>query len=205
MLFQMQPESLTIPYWRCQRPSLYVHSSSASEPNHEGKCLLALTGWIRQQPLSVNQIVTLPGFDDYRIHQITILDLEGNAKDKNIQGDPETIFPDPNLQHDLEKENPFVPEEEMQPADEPFTDAVEQTVRHVPKGTSEYQAAWIPDEASVTDTDAEDRSQIMTTESISEIEDIDEFRDAKSNQRGSNLTQLAFFYLSFRKYDCGFG
>lgn len=141
-------------------------------------CALALEGYVRHAALSANQIVTLPGFGDYAIHKIMTMDSFGAVE----------IFPDPSLQESLVRENTFVPEEEMPPVDAPFTDAVQSAVRHVPKGTSDYQAAWIPDPGSITDTDT---SQDHQADAASEP-DIDTFRDAQSQGNGAFPSTSAF-------------
>ena len=79
----------------------------------------------------------------------------------------------------------------MVPVDEGrFEDAVQQTVRRVPKGTSAYQAAWIPDDVSSNGSDDDASSEKMQTASDEDdTEDLDAIREAHSEGAGAFVTE----------------
>lgn len=123
---------------------------------------LEVSGYLRGMPLSVNGLVHIPGFGDYQLSRI---DAPGDpwplekARAKDTPEDDASLdtgrileVADPKRQESLESENTPDPMEAEQtwPTDEEMAqaDALQKRklVKLVPKGTSEYQAAWIPDE-----------------------------------------------------------
>ncbi|XP_011494664.1 PREDICTED: pre-rRNA-processing protein TSR1 homolog [Ceratosolen solmsi marchali] len=124
-------------------------------PNDFG--ILEVSGYLQGLPLSVNGLVHLSGFGDYQMSRIIeskdpfSLDLRKEDSQKNIT-EANVAVADPSKQESLMSEN--IPDpmdaEQTWPTEEELAMAkVNQTkkiVKFVPKGTSEYQAAWIPDE-----------------------------------------------------------
>ncbi|KAK7868139.1 hypothetical protein R5R35_003016 [Gryllus longicercus] len=163
--------------FRDRRPHLLAESVTYV-PDTEGPLgTLKVSGYVRGMPLSVNSLVHIPGWGDFQMSQITApedpfpLSKSGRSCDKIMEGEEEKLLErvDPNRQESLVSENIPDPMEGEQtwPTEEELKEAEEQQkkkkkVKRIPKGMSEYQAAWIPD------SDAEE---------ISESED-DEYFDA---------------------------
>ena len=188
MLLRLQPDSLTVPHWRQQRPSLFIQSCqrSAADASND-TCCLSLEGYVRHRALSVNQIISISFHGDYAIESITPLAFPRGHLSATTCSEGSTVYPDPSLQESLIRENAYAVEEEMVPVDEGrFEDAVQQTTRHVPKGTSAYQAAWIPDDLSSSDSDSDATSEKMQTASDEDdAEDLDAIREAHSVGAGA--------------------
>jgi len=147
-------------------------SENADDANNNSGTLL-LTGYVRSNPLSVNGLLHLPGWGDFQIAQI---DAPNDPhplpnKSKNFvpsDDDGLTVFfskPNPSLQESpqseaivdpLEGEQTWPTDEEMAEAEEEeekrrkahagSQESLVKVVKKVPKGTSEYQAAWIMDD-----------------------------------------------------------
>lgn len=127
---------------------------------------LSVTGYVRGScPLSVNNLVHIPGFGDFQMSCIKELDdpyeiIYGNRKKRSddemkAEGKNRTVVlytADSEKQESLESE--IIPDpmdaEQTWPTEEELAEAAanrkRKIVKVVPKGTSEYQAAWIPDE-----------------------------------------------------------
>ncbi|XP_071442696.1 pre-rRNA-processing protein TSR1 homolog [Hetaerina americana] len=140
----------------------------------ESQGTLLVSGYVRgKRPLSVNSLVHVPGWGTFQMSKITAppqdphpLDLikeerkkreeadmlmEDNAND-DITGEKVLHVADPVKQEDLRTENDIDPMEGEQtwPTAEELAEAAQQMavkkhLKRVPKGTSAYQAAWIPD------------------------------------------------------------
>ncbi|XP_029169697.1 pre-rRNA-processing protein TSR1 homolog [Nylanderia fulva] len=128
---------------------------------------LSVTGYVRGScPLSVNNLVHIPGFGDFQMSCIKELSdpyeiIYANRKKRSpddemkTEGETRTVVlytADPEKQESLESE--IIPDpmdaEQTWPTEEELAEAAanrkRKIVKVVPKGTSEYQAAWIPDE-----------------------------------------------------------
>jgi len=122
-----------------------------------------LTGYIRGKPLDVNGLVHIPGWGDFQLAQLDAPEdphplvssssrREGVEVEMEASSDRLLESADPKKQESLISEN--VPDpmdaEQTWPTAEEMEDAEDRMskkkiVKKVPKGTSEYQAAWIPD------------------------------------------------------------
>ncbi|TFK44273.1 ribosome biogenesis protein tsr1 [Crucibulum laeve] len=139
--------------------------------------VLKVTGVVRGSSLSANRLVHLPNFGDYQISRIMSAPIPRQSKSGHIatmEVEPTVIAePDPssadslvssNDPDDLANEQTWPTEEEMNgTANEmqpPIPDAnagtTPKSVRRIPKGMSEYQAAWIIDEDGDEDEDEEE-------------------------------------------------
>lgn len=122
---------------------------------------LKLSGYIRAKALDVNGLVHIPGWGDFQLEQLDapedphplIIGRRENAE----------VYIEESVERLLEKANPAkqeslitenVPDpmdaEQTWPTAEEISEAEDKMskkkiVKKVPKGTSEYQAAWIPD------------------------------------------------------------
>lgn len=122
---------------------------------------LKVSGYIRGQPLSVNGLVHIPGWGDFQLLQIdapedphpVLLGAARRLPAENVMEEGSRLLEkaDPAKQESLVSEN--IPDpmdaEQTWPTAEELAEAElarkNKIVKRVPKGTSEYQAAWIPD------------------------------------------------------------
>ncbi|XP_024946350.1 pre-rRNA-processing protein TSR1 homolog [Cephus cinctus] len=166
---------------------------------------LEVTGYLRGIPLSVNGLVHISGFGDFQMSRIEAPEdpyplekgrpkLPETSQDNSMEGEISTRVlecADPNKQESLQSEN--IPDpmdaEQTWPTEEELAQAEAQQkkrlVKRVPKGTSEYQAAWIPDEdAEKVDEDLDNDSEedemsvddaMSETESEQAVEEDEEY------------------------------
>lgn len=166
----------TIPHWRTQRPYLMAQKVDIVADG-SGKCTLLVTGYVRARNLSVNQLVHVSGAGDFQMSKIELLKdpcllnvkKEGDFMDADEVNDSQvirTLLPDPlkqepllveNVPNPLEGEQTWPTEAEMAEADREQREK-KQKRRSLPRGTSEYQAAWILDDSDVSGTDSDDGS-----------------------------------------------
>ncbi|RDX42724.1 ribosome biogenesis protein tsr1 [Lentinus brumalis] len=141
---------------------------------------LGVTGVVRGAALSANRLIHIPNFGDFQVAKIVSAPLPRPSKSGQTTGmevEPQLLAePDEssadslvssNDPDDMANEQTWPTEEEMQGApnghpNDAIPDAqvgtTPKVVRKVPKGTSEYQAAWIldDDEEDGEDGDHED-------------------------------------------------
>ncbi|KAM0733978.1 Pre-rRNA-processing protein TSR1-like protein [Formica fusca] len=166
---------------------------------------LSVTGYVRGiTSLSVNNLVHIPGFGDFQMSCIKVLDdpyeiiyanrkkLSSNdeMKTKGKHGTQIILYTaDPEKQETLESE--YIPDpmdaEQTWPTEEELAEAAanrkRKIVKVVPKGTSEYQAAWIADEdgesLSACSEELEDNMSVeeakSETDSNTDLEDDEEY------------------------------
>ena len=142
---------------------------------------LQVTGVIRGAPLSANRLVHIPGHGDYQVEKIMSAPLPRSGRSTGMELEPSLLAePDSekadslastNDPDDLANEQTWPTEEEMQGGErvneEQTPDAPKGTtprrVKRVPKGWSEYQAAWIvedDDDGESVDEDAGQESDV---------------------------------------------
>ncbi|XP_033213769.1 pre-rRNA-processing protein TSR1 homolog [Belonocnema kinseyi] len=177
-------------FYRSKRPYLLAEKLKYSQEGSEGLGTLEVTGYLRGKPLSVNGLVHLPGFGDFQMSRIDTPDdpyplekgkrkTQLNGENEPMDGEVETKIlqtADPSKQESLQAENMPDPmdAEQTWPTEEELKQAEAQQkrklVKVVPKGTSEYQAAWIPDEDAegVDDDLSESEDEISVDEGMSE-------------------------------------
>lgn len=172
-MWHFKEQRLTVPHWRSQRPYLMAQKvDMVSEDHNSGKCTLLLTGYLRARCLSVNQLVHVAGAGDFQLSKIETLrdpfplnarkaqdfmDSDGGHIEEVIH----TLVPDPLKQEPLLDEN--IPDpiagEQTWPTEAEMTEADQNQKqkrlrkRSLPRGTSEYQAAWIVDDTDDEDSD----------------------------------------------------
>ncbi|KAJ8918434.1 hypothetical protein NQ315_008131 [Exocentrus adspersus] len=150
---------------------------------------LKVTGYLRGTVLSVNQLIHIPGLGDFQMLQIDAPD-DPNRINKNAAGTTDVTATttirilekcDPTKQESLVSENIPDPMDADQtwPTEEEIEMAQqERKVKkvNVPKGWSDYQAAWIPDDA-----------EFQSDDSASDREDSnDEYFEAMSEDKSEN-------------------
>ncbi|VVA90832.1 unnamed protein product [Arabis nemorensis] len=181
-MWLFKAQRLTVPHWRSQRP--YVVAQKAGmlvDDESSGKCTLILSGYLRARKLSINQLVHVSGVGDFQLSKIEVLKdpLIERKKQNSMELDDlhdeevlRSLLPDPIKQEQLVVENTPDPlageqtwptEEEMAEADRNQKQA-KLKKRTLPKGTSEYQAAWIvddTDEEGSEDDDSDENGMVL--------------------------------------------
>lgn len=138
--------------------------------NHEG--LLKVTGFLRGKSLDVNGLVHIPGLGDFQMNQIDS-PVDPNKLEKNEMKAIELKIlaqVDPQKQTSLQSEN--IPDamdaEQTWPTEEEIKESQKETktkiIKRIPKGWSEYQAAWIPDTEVVKEESSDDDDDDGTVE-----------------------------------------
>lgn len=157
---------------RDRRPHLLAESIHFIE-SEQDKGTLSLTGYLRGRNLSANSLVHIPGWGEFQIKQIDsaplpgdeiteakVLDLPNPEKQESLVGEN---TPDP-----MDAEQTWPTEEEMEEC------STVKKVKKIPKGMSEYQAAWIPDEDAIeledVEEDDEDDDAMELASALSEAE-----------------------------------
>ncbi|XP_048637038.1 pre-rRNA-processing protein TSR1 homolog isoform X1 [Brassica napus] len=170
----LKAQRLSVPHWRKQRP--YVMAQKVGmlvDDTTPGKCTLLLSGYLRARKLSVNQLVHVTGVGDFQLSKVEVLKdpfplLNERRKQNSMELDDShdeevlrSLVPDPMKQEPLVTENTPDPlegeqtwptEAEMAEADRNQKQGKPKK-RSLPRGTSEYQAAWIIDEIDEEDSD----------------------------------------------------
>lgn len=183
--------------FRDRRPHLLAEKLDfIYKENDNTKGVLKVSGYLRGQNLSVNSLVHIPGWGDFQMTQIDIsddphplnlhkqegmseesvrvLDKADPAKQVSLQSE---IVPDP---MDAEQTWPTKEEEEQaEAAQEKEREKIAARVKRIPKGFSDYQAAWIPDSdaeeefmSSEDDEDSGDENESSGDEAMSEAESV---------------------------------
>ncbi|KAL6011895.1 hypothetical protein ACLOJK_002361 [Asimina triloba] len=159
-------QRLSVPHWRNQRPYVMAQEvDSVVDEANPGKSTLRMSGYVRAHSLSVNQLVHVSGAGDFQLSMIDILKdpfpANGRKCLDSMDSDEthgleviRSLLPDASKQEPLVIENipdPLAGEQTWPTeADMAEADAVNKTKvkkkKILPKGTSEYQAAWIVDD-----------------------------------------------------------
>ncbi|KAJ1943537.1 ribosome biogenesis protein tsr1 [Kickxella alabastrina] len=204
--------------WREVRPYMLAEAVEF-EPSQEdpdvGK--LAITGYVRGANLSANRLVHIPNFGDFQIEciynvPVAVEEAKGNAIEED---DEPTVLDRPvatlqdslvdaNEPNQMANEQTWPEEEEMaawkqqmEMLEEEERQAGERVVR-VPRGTSNYQAAWIPDGSdagsdsgpdSDSDLDMMDGSDSGSgSESGEEESDNEDYDEIRVDAQGAAIT-----------------
>ncbi|KXN90886.1 hypothetical protein AN958_03540 [Leucoagaricus sp. SymC.cos] len=160
---------------------------------------LKVTGVVRGAALSANRLVHLPNFGDYQISKILSAPLPHHDERTNGMEVEPNLLAEPNVNDadslvssndpdDTANEQTWPTAEEMNNAPDDVQSAIPDApkgttpriVKRIPKGMSEYQAAWIVDETDDEDgEDGEGSDPEMREEEEEEMVDlvIDEDKD----------------------------
>ncbi|XP_038974747.1 pre-rRNA-processing protein TSR1 homolog [Phoenix dactylifera] len=170
-MWLFKEQHLSSPHWRNQR-SYLMSQEVQLEPDYgnPGKCTLLLSGYVRAHSLSANQVIHVAGAGDFQLSKIDVLkdpyplnERKGcnsmDSEDGHGIQVINTLLPDPLNQESLLAENvpdPLAGEQtwptEAEMAEADANNKERKLIRKkIPRGTSDYQAAWI-----VEDTDNED-------------------------------------------------
>ncbi|XP_054012596.1 pre-rRNA-processing protein TSR1 homolog [Hylaeus anthracinus] len=165
---------------------------------------LMVSGYLREVPLSVNGLIHIPGFGDFQMSQIDAPEDPYPIEKKQrkhcdaMDDEPSTRVlerANPEKQESLESEN--IPDpmdaEQTWPTEEELAQAVaaqkKKILKKVPKGTSEYQAAWIPDEDGeelsngYSDDESEDKMSVDEAKS-----QVDSEAEAEEDEEYETIT-----------------
>jgi len=189
LLRNIGSQQLKTIFVREHRPHIYAETVTMETNSADsGRGTLLLSGYIRSQALSVNALVHLPGWGDFQMtkieapedpHPLTVrndkrvngasdVDMKGQGDAKvlavanpDVQASLQSeVVPDP-----LDGEQTWPTEDELAEADAEAKQKKQSTSKRVPKGTSEYQAAWIlpesDDEGEDDDDDEESDEGMM--------------------------------------------
>ncbi|XP_307850.5 pre-rRNA-processing protein TSR1 homolog [Anopheles gambiae] len=177
---------------RCNRPHMlgerveYVPSAPEPGQSERPTGTLKVTGFVRGVPLSVNQLVHIPGLGEFQLESVAFpTDPYRMRKLEDVEMSSEEQKPplvaDPDQQTSLQREN--VPDamdaEQTWPTEDEIAasraENQKKLIKRVPKGMSDYQASWIPDieeqdedEDDDDDDDDDDDEQYMSCESDTE-------------------------------------
>uniref|UniRef100_A0A2N9HBC3 Bms1-type G domain-containing protein n=1 Tax=Fagus sylvatica TaxID=28930 RepID=A0A2N9HBC3_FAGSY len=177
-MWLFKEQRLTVPDWRNRRPYIMAQTvDTVVDDENLEKCTLLLTGYLRAHNLSVNQLVHVSGAGDYQLTKIEILKdpfplnrrKEQDLMDSDEVHDVEVIrslAPDPlnqepllveNIPDPLAGEQTWPTEAEMAAADN-NQNKKRLRKRALPRGTSDYQAAWIVDDTDEENSDSNDEA-----------------------------------------------
>eukprot|EP01125_Pyxidicula_operculata_P007229 TRINITY_DN2458_c0_g1_i1.p1 TRINITY_DN2458_c0_g1~~TRINITY_DN2458_c0_g1_i1.p1 ORF type:complete len:796 (-),score=222.33 TRINITY_DN2458_c0_g1_i1:16-2226(-) len=140
-------------YWREARPHMLVDKIDFKSYNNGTEFgTLQVSGYLRGNSLNPNLVLHITGYGDAQIESIEYGDDPYTQKHrkKDMEGSKSVLSSEPEKLESLERENPPDPfaAEQTWPTPEEIAAAEKEMKeqRVVPKGTSEYQAAWIVDE-----------------------------------------------------------
>ncbi|XP_020175611.1 uncharacterized protein [Aegilops tauschii subsp. strangulata] len=208
-------QHLSSPHWRNQRPYVMSEEACIKPGDSMGLCTLLVSGYLRAHNLSVNQLVHVSGAGDFQLGQIDILkdpcpvserkNSDVMDSDDNQIQIIDTFVPDPLNQEPLLVEN--IPDplagEQTWPTEAEMEEAYESNKqrkvvkRKLPRGTSEYQAAWIVD-----DTDDEgDDSQNDNPDGAGMV--IDEKDHSEHDSDSSDIDAVSHFTEKFDQETIG--
>ncbi|XP_063235306.1 pre-rRNA-processing protein TSR1 homolog [Bacillus rossius redtenbacheri] len=184
--------------YRDSRPHLLAEALEFVPDDAGSTGTLKVTGFVRGLPLSANGLVHIPGWGDFQASQIDsapdphradararpeddpvrLLQAADPAKQESLVSENE---PDP-----MEGEQTWPTAEELALAEDARREA--RRVRRVPRGTSEYQAAWIPDEEDADDDDGSDGGDRMNVDEAASGEDSDAGADRDDGEDCETVT-----------------
>ncbi|XP_073141339.1 uncharacterized protein [Henckelia pumila] len=209
ILSLFKEQRLKVPHWRNQRPYLVAQKVDlvANDCSSE-HCIIVLTGYLRARGLSVNQLVHVTGAGDFQLHKIELLkdsctlnvQKGGDLMDSEGVNDVvRSLTPDPMKQEPLVVENipdllageqTWPTEAEMAEGDK-YEEEIRVKKKRLPKGTSEYQAAWIMDDYGddypASDEDGADDMVVEDGEACSSDQKVENGFELDEDQASLNL------------------
>lgn len=192
-------------FYRNIRPHLLVEKSAFQhDEDSVDSGTLAVTGYLRGASLSINGLIHIPDFGNYQMSSIEVLDDPYPIERKKCSSDDQmdledcprvngTLLPDLEKQESLESE--CIPDpmdaEQTWPTEEELAEATakKKITKIVPKGTSEYQAAWIPDEDGKSlSEDSEDEDVSMDVSMDEAKSEADSSEDLEDDEEYETMT-----------------
>lgn len=174
---------------------------------------LLISGYLKGSPLSANQLVYLAGLGTYQLSEISVATSSrdaGSAASVSFQTLHEA---EPGKQESLQMEN--IPDpldaEQTWPTEEELKMAEGNKIRkvkRVPKGWSDYQAAWIPDEDAISeednqsDSDEEEDMDDQFMDALSEAEDEEDSQAGDDDEYDDSMSVTdSQFAANDERYD----
>ncbi|CAF4027911.1 unnamed protein product [Adineta steineri] len=179
LLRKLTEQKLTKPTKKCLRPYLFAQTYSYENPK-SSISTLKLSGYLRGIHLSPNELVYIPGLGTFQLEKIEQHQFQRDS-DGIVKPIVEKVYlPQPDVQRSLAFEADIDPSINYQDQTWPTQEELEkaeiehaQIKKRVPKGTSEYQAAWIvSDEEEQDFEDDDEEQQNMITANADELESI---------------------------------
>lgn len=178
--------------------------------------VLKVSGYLKGQMLCVNSLIHIPGWGDFQIKQIDGLNFHNKSMDEHSSLEFQVLqVADPKKQASLDTEN--IPDpmdaEQTWPTEEEIKSAEEEQskkklIKRIPKGMSEYQACWIPDdEIEEIDDDEIIKEEEMVEENIEKAISIDESEEEFGGRRvtfddeNSEIITVTEGDIDVEKYD----
>lgn len=172
---------------------------------------LTVEGYVRYQPLNVNGIVHIPGWGDFQLNQIEIRKVKKEEKLSMQEHEYYLLEADATTQEILKSENDADPlngeqtwpyQEEMETIEDEQEEQNEESVKRriLPKGTSEYQAAWIKDENN-DGSDDEDDEDNTDDEDMFSPEESDNSNDSEDEEVVDDMESVATEAVDGDQYD----
>ena len=152
---------------------------------------LKLFGYLRGRNLNVNSLVHLPSLGTYQMSEI--YELKRNAAEKNGDVWDLVQLADQAKQESLESEAHYdeMNAEQTWPTEQELAEAqIKPVKKKVPKGTSDYQAAWILDseEEEVTDESGDENEE--DDEDDDDEDDAEEGSDEDEESIGDDASSI---------------
>lgn len=195
--------SCVVPVWRQHRPQL-VPQEAQFVPSSVGSSngTLILTGYIRGKGMSVNQPIHIPSAGDFHISKIEavpepVKDPREAASERNgtnmMMDSVEVLaVSTPEERESLVRENEVDPldAEQTWPTEEELAEAernAKARKRRLPKGTSDYQAAWIVDDEYGSDVSEDEDDDSTEAVDIADEDGMNEERPWMHDDTGTDM------------------
>lgn len=178
-------------------------SATSLDNNKAANGTLFVSGYVRSRDLDVNSLLHIPGWGDFQMESIEVLPDPFSTRNKK-HGDAEMsetriLKPDPMIQESLDRENEvddMEGEQTFPTAEEIAVSIAEQAAkkkkRKVPKGTSDYQAAWIEDDEEDDDDDLEGSDEEEDMEEPEQEEEEEEDNDGSGEDTMADNVTVKF-------------
>ncbi|CAF3913900.1 unnamed protein product [Rotaria sordida] len=162
------------------RPYLFAQTFSYLNPK-SSKSTLKLSGYLRGIDLSPNDLVYIPNLGTFQLEKIEQHQFQRDSDGIIKTIVDKTFIPDPKLQRSLvfeaEQDPMNFDQEQTWPTKEDIQQSERQLKKRVPKGTSQYQAAWILSDDEDNDSlnqqnDFDEDHQEMMTDYADDLQSI---------------------------------
>ncbi|KAF6158366.1 hypothetical protein GIB67_022446 [Kingdonia uniflora] len=204
-LYLFKDQHMIVPHWRSHQRAFLMAEEVAVIANDLGKCTLLLSGYLRSHNLSVNQLVHVSGAGDYQLCKIDVLKdpyplharkgQEFMVTDELHEQVVRYLVPNPlkqepllieNVPDPLAGEQTWPTEAEMAKAEELYKQKKIKK-KTLPRGTSDYQAAWIVEDTDEGYSDGDDDGMLLDGEEKGPIQDGMDYSDLDEDQTSLNL------------------
>lgn len=184
------------------RPFLFAESFSYE--NSQGSTgTLKLSGYLRGVDLSVNDLVYLPTLGYFQMEKIEEIRFQRNSNGTMEEIVDRTLIADPSAQKSLDFEaerDPMNDNEQTWPTNEEIQQAQQEQHRikkRVPKGTSEYQAAWILSDDEDEEIEGEEEDEDEDEQQQMNVDDDENDQD-RGEEEEEEMDELV---INTNKYD----